>query len=138
MEKIYTIGRFDEYSDGSFRLEEKFTTGSPYWKVVDGKIYYVHWDVVNKQYIERAITEMNMSKEEALAKDCHCYYQILETTNGRYMCMNTYENEVEEYGTDFLCGRCYDYKDGYMHSTENGTDVMIPEEELRKYWTLVG
>lgn len=79
MKQIYIIGRFEECADGIFRLEEKFTTDSPYWKVVDGEVYYVHWDVVNKQYIERAITKMKMSKEEALSDNCHCYYQILET-----------------------------------------------------------
>lgn len=56
--------------------------------------------------------------------------------NGKYMCINTYHNE-EEYGIDFLCTKVYEYKDGYMHSTENGTDVWIPEEELEKYWVKV-
>ena len=57
--------------------------------------------------------------------------------NGKYMCMKTYNNEIEEYGVDFLCGKVYEYKDGYMHSTENGTDVEILLDELEKYWMKV-
>ena len=53
------------------------------------------------------------------------------------MCMNTYNNEIEEYGIDFLYGKVYEYKDGYMHSTENGTDVEILEDELERYWIKV-
>lgn len=53
-------------------------------------------------------------------------------TNGKYMCMKTYNDEIEEYGVDFLCGKVYEYKDGYMHSTENGTDVEISTNELKK------
>ena len=57
--------------------------------------------------------------------------------NGKYICMQTYNNEVEEYGIDFLSGKTYEYKDGYMHSTENGSDVEIEINELEKYWVKV-
>lgn len=57
--------------------------------------------------------------------------------DGKYICVNTYENEREEYGTDFLASRVYDYKNGYMHSTENGTCVEIGESELKRFWIKV-
>lgn len=77
MNKVYKFGRFDEFSDGSFRLSEEFTTESLYWEVIDGVIYYIFWDVVKGTYIERARHKMNMSKEEALQNNCACYYSIL-------------------------------------------------------------
>lgn len=54
----------------------------------------------------------------------------------KYMCLKTYTDE--HYGTDFFCGKVYDYKNGYMHSTENGTDVEIGEVELNELWKKVG
>ena len=57
--------------------------------------------------------------------------------NGRYLCIVTYANDEEEYGKDFYSGQTYEYKDGYMHSTENGTDVMMDEEELNKFWVKI-
>lgn len=52
--------------------------------------------------------------------------------NGKYKCLETYTDD--DYGVDFLCGEVYEYKNGYMHSTENGTDVMIDDEELKQFW----
>lgn len=77
MDRVYKIGRFDEFSDGSFRLSEEFTTESPYWEVKNGVVYYVFWDVIKGRYIERKKQKMNMSKEEALQNNCACYYSIL-------------------------------------------------------------
>lgn len=57
--------------------------------------------------------------------------------DGTYMCLNTYQSEDEEYGLDFLASKIYTYRDGYMHSTENGSDVMIDEEELQRNWLKV-
>lgn len=54
--------------------------------------------------------------------------------NGMYLCLKTYDSE---YGVDFWSGRVYHYKDGYMHSTENGTSVMIEEDELKENWKLI-
>lgn len=77
MEKIYKIGRFDEFSDGSFYLVEEFTTDSPYWKVIDGVIFYIFWDAIGKKYVERKRSKMNMSREEAIKNNSGCYYAIL-------------------------------------------------------------
>ena len=49
----------------------------------------------------------------------------------KYLCLNTYHSE---YGVDFYSGQVYCYKNGYMESTENGTSVMIDEDELNKNW----
>lgn len=78
MRKIYTIGRYDIYSDGEYKLTEIFTTDSPYWRVVDGKVFYVHWYVRRGKYIERGLTSMKMSKEEAISGNCGCYYEIID------------------------------------------------------------
>lgn len=78
MEKIHTIGRYDICSDGEYKLTEKFTTDSPYWRIVDGKVFYVHWDVRRGKYIERGLTPMKMSKEEAISGNCGCYYKIID------------------------------------------------------------
>ena len=48
-----------------------------------------------------------------------------------YLCLKTYDGE---YGVDFWSGKVYHYKDGYMDSTENGTSVMIDENELKENW----
>lgn len=55
----------------------------------------------------------------------------------KYMCLKTYEDEKDNYGIDFYCGKIYEYEDEYMHSTENGTNVWIPKEELKRYWQRV-
>lgn len=77
-DSIYTIGRYGMYSDGSFRLEETFTTDSPYWKVVDGKIYYISWSVVRGQYREDKLIEVMMNEDDAIKNNCGCYYEILK------------------------------------------------------------
>ena len=77
--KIYRIGRYDKNSSGKFTLREEFTTDSPYWKVIDNKIYYVFGTGKHGIDYKEKLTEMNMSKEDALKNDCHCYYQILES-----------------------------------------------------------
>ena len=55
--------------------------------------------------------------------------------NGKYFCWKTRIDKNNKQKIDFLYGKSYEYKDGYMHSTENGTDVMINKEELEKYWS---
>lgn len=55
--------------------------------------------------------------------------------DGKYRCLETYTDD--DYGLDFLRGKVYEYRDEYMHSTENGTDVMIDEEELSQFWEKV-
>lgn len=54
--------------------------------------------------------------------------------DGTYMCLKTYQNEDDGYGLDFLSTKTYSYTNGYMHSTENGSDVMIEKDELEKHW----
>lgn len=76
--KIYRIGKYDEYSNGEFKLSEEFTTDSPYWKVIDNKIYYVFGTGKHGVDYKEKLTEMHMNKEDALKNNCHCYYQILE------------------------------------------------------------
>ena len=56
--------------------------------------------------------------------------------NGRYLCKKSYADD-DYVNIDFYIGRVYEYKDEYMHSTENGTDVWIPKDELEKYWIKV-
>lgn len=51
----------------------------------------------------------------------------------KYICLKTYQDD-ECYGVDFYVGKIYEYKNGYMYSTENGTDVMISDRELKQYW----
>lgn len=51
----------------------------------------------------------------------------------KYICLKTYEDDAS-YGIDFYLVKTYEYKDGYMHSTENGTDVIVSESELKQYW----
>lgn len=71
------IGRFELLNNGQFALADIFTTDSPYWKVIDGKIYYVIWDVVAGVYIERKLIDVKMTEEEAIADNCGCYYKLL-------------------------------------------------------------
>lgn len=66
---IFIIGKYSMRSDGLFHLEETFTTDSPNWEVVNGEIIYGS--------VELAKTKVKMSKTEALADNCHCYYKIL-------------------------------------------------------------
>lgn len=77
MEKIFTIGRYEKFSDGTFKLVETFSTDSPYWKVEDTNVFYILWDVIRSVYVERAKTKMCMSEQEATENNCGCYYKIL-------------------------------------------------------------
>ena len=70
------IGRFDRYSDGKFYLAETMSTDSPYWRVENGQIFYIIWDVIRSVYVERKKLKMKMSEKEAIADNCGCYYQI--------------------------------------------------------------
>lgn len=73
------IGRFDLYSDNKYKLSEKFSTDSPYWRIENGQIFYIIWDVVHSKYIERKKIKMCMSEQEARKHNCACYYTILES-----------------------------------------------------------
>ena len=72
-----TIGRYELYSDNAFKLTESFTTDSPYWRIEHGQIFYIHWDVIRKVYVERAKTKVCMSEQEARENNCGCYYEII-------------------------------------------------------------
>lgn len=71
------IGRYDLFSDGQFHLAEKFSSDSPYWKIENGKIFYILWDVIRGKYIEHSRVEKKCTEEEALKDNCHSYYKIL-------------------------------------------------------------
>ena len=71
------ICRYDLYSDGNFHLAEIKSTDSPYWRIENGQIFYIIWDVIHSKYIERKKLKMNMSEEEAIKNNCGCYYKIL-------------------------------------------------------------
>lgn len=73
------IGRFDLCSNGEFELSEIKSTDSPYWRIENGQIFYIVWDVIRTKYIERKKIKMCMSKEEAIQNNCGSYYQILES-----------------------------------------------------------
>ena len=73
------IGRFDLYSNVEFEFAETKSTDSPYWRIENGQIFYIIWDVIRTKYIERKKIKMCMSKEEAIRNNCGCYYQILES-----------------------------------------------------------
>ena len=77
MSKIFTIGRYDKFSNGKFELAETFTTDSPYWRVENNNVFYIFWDVIKNVYIERGKTKMCMSEQEATENNCGCYYKIL-------------------------------------------------------------
>ncbi len=72
------IARYDLYSDGNFHLAETKSTDSPYWRVENGQIFYIIWDVIRSTYIERKKLKMNMSKEEAIKNNCGCFYKVIE------------------------------------------------------------
>ena len=71
------IGRYERYSDGNFHLTETVTTDSPYWRIENGQIFYIIWDVIRSVDVERKKIKMNMSEQEAIADNCGCYYKIL-------------------------------------------------------------
>lgn len=73
------IGRFDLCSNDEFELTEIKSTDSPYWRVENGQIFYIVWDVIRTKYIERKKIKMCMSKEEATQNNYGCYYKILES-----------------------------------------------------------
>ena len=59
-----------------------------------------------------------------------------------YKCKKTYASEPKEYGTDFYAGKTYygereDDEYYYLDSTENGTCVLISNEELEEYFEVV-
>ena len=74
---MYTIGRYDLYSNGEYTLDTTFTTDTPYWRVEEGQLYYIHWDVIRTVYVERAKTKVCMTEQEARENNCGCYYKIL-------------------------------------------------------------
>lgn len=70
MKKIFTINRYDRFSDGKFRIAETFTTDSPYWEVWQGQIFSRSGYTIN-------VRKMCMSECEALENNCGCYYKIV-------------------------------------------------------------
>lgn len=59
----------------------------------------------------------------------------------KFKCIKNYEGDFSEYGIDFLEGNEYfgmicenDNECYYIHSTENGTDVVLTIEELEEYF----
>lgn len=72
------IGRYERYSDDNFHLAETISTDSPYWRVENGQIFYIIWDVISSVYVERKKIKMKMSEQEAIADNCGCYYKVLE------------------------------------------------------------
>lgn len=78
VEKIYRIGKYDKHSDGKFHFAEEKTTDSPYWKVVDGIIYYVFGTGKHGVDYKEKLHKMPMSEEEATENNCECYYKIME------------------------------------------------------------
>ena len=77
-EKIYRIGKYDKHSDGKFYFVEEKTTDSPYWKVVDGIIYYVFGTGKHGVDYKEKLHRMPMNETEATENNCGCYYKILE------------------------------------------------------------
>lgn len=57
-----------------------------------------------------------------------------------FLCIKEFASEPEEYGIDFYAGKQYygereDEEYYYLDSTENGTCVLVSNEELEKYFT---
>ena len=52
------IGRFELCSNGEFELAETKSTDSPYWRIENGQIFYIIWDVIRTKYIERKKIKM--------------------------------------------------------------------------------
>lgn len=73
---MQTIQKYDLYSDGKFHLDQEFTTDSPYWRVENGVVYYIVWDVVRTVYVERSKIKVCMSEQEAVENNCGCYYNV--------------------------------------------------------------
>jgi len=56
-----------------------------------------------------------------------------------FKCIKTYSSEPNEYGKDFIKGKTYtgekeDNEYYYLDSTENGTCVLISNNELKEYF----
>jgi hypothetical protein len=56
-----------------------------------------------------------------------------------FKCLTTYASEPEVYGIDFYESKTYygqrvDNEYWYLDSTENGTDVLVSNEELEEYF----
>jgi hypothetical protein len=56
-----------------------------------------------------------------------------------FKCVKTFASDPQEYGTDFYEDREYygskeDNEYWYLSSTENGTDVLVSNEELKEYF----
>jgi len=57
----------------------------------------------------------------------------------KYKCIKTFASDPAEYGIDFYEGKEYvgefeDDETHYLYSTENGTDVLITNEELYEHF----
>lgn len=76
-EEIYRIRKYTKCSDGKFHLSEEFTSDSPYWKVIDGVIYYVFATGKYEVDYKESLTKVFMSEKEAVANNGGCYYKIL-------------------------------------------------------------
>ena len=64
--------------------------------------------------------------------------------NEKYLfkCLKTFASEPEEYGIDFYEGKQYygekeDEEYYYLESSENGTCVLVSNEELKEYFKVI-
>lgn len=76
-EKIYKIAKFEKHDNGEYYFSEEKTTDSPYWKVIDGVVFYVFG--VGKYGVDYSekLHKMPMSAQEAEKNNCNCYYSII-------------------------------------------------------------
>ena len=60
-------------------MSDVFELPSPYWKVVNDRIYYVFADgkYGTSEYKEK-LSEVCISEEEAIENRCGCYYKIAD------------------------------------------------------------
>lgn len=57
----------------------------------------------------------------------------------KFLCLHTFAADKKEYGIDFYKGKMYsgrveDKEHWYVNSTENGTSVLMSNEEMEKYF----
>lgn len=65
-----------------------------------------------------------------------------ESVKVLFECIKTFASDPDEYGVDFKKGKKYygekeDSEYWYMDSTENGTCVLVSNEELKEYFICV-
>ena len=63
---------------GNFAKHDVFTTDSPYWKIIDGRIYCVFaTGKYGTTSYKESLSRVCMSEEEAIQSGCGCYYQLV-------------------------------------------------------------